>query len=303
MSDLPLVTVVVPIFNAGRFLEDCIESVLAQEYDRWELMLVDDGSTDGGQAIALRYADSYTRRIRFLRHEGGANRGSSATRNLGARYGRGRFVTFLDADDTLYPHTLREQVAALVADPAVGFVHGRALEWRGWKSAEDAPSADTPFSLGDLPTDRALPPRRLLELMLPRKAAAPLMGTLMIRRSIFDAAGGFEEAFTGMYDDQVLVAKANLVSSSYAADRIWSRYRQHPDSMYTVARLSGRKVESRRMYLRWLEAALSNLEPGEAEGLRELVGNELRTLDADRVNRMSPRRIVAATRRALRFAF
>src|SRR5690606_26880130 len=82
----PLVTVVVPIYNAERFLRECIESVLAQEYGVWELMLVDDGSTDSSATVARGFAAARADRIHFLRHDGGINRGSSATRNLGVRH-------------------------------------------------------------------------------------------------------------------------------------------------------------------------------------------------------------------------
>ncbi len=278
MSGDPRVTVVVPILDAAPYLGACVESVLRQEYESWELMLVDDGSTDSSVAIARRCAaENPGRRIQCLQHEGNANRGSSTTRNLGIRHGRGELVTFLDADDVWYPHTLKEQVERLDRHPEVGFVYGRGLLWNSWRHGGTGDgSEDIPSELG-VPTDRSLPPGRLLELMLPRKAMAPLMGSLMVRREALEGVGGFEDSFTGMHDDQVLVAKLNLTSASYAADRVWLRYRQHPSSMYARARASGSRNEARFVYLTWLRGILA--ERGLSEStLTKLVDIELAAL-------------------------
>src|SRR5215208_465500 len=96
----PRVSAIVIFLNAGPFFEEAIESILVQDYDDWELLLVDDGSTDGSTEIARRYADGDPSRIRYLTHPGGENRGMSASRNLGVRQARGEYVAFLDADDT-----------------------------------------------------------------------------------------------------------------------------------------------------------------------------------------------------------
>lgn len=79
----PLVSVITIFLNAGKFIQEAIESVFAQTYGKWELLLVDDGSTDGSTEIALGYAKQYPKRVRYLEHNGHRNRGMSASRNLG----------------------------------------------------------------------------------------------------------------------------------------------------------------------------------------------------------------------------
>ncbi|HEX8089705.1 MAG TPA: glycosyltransferase family 2 protein, partial [Blastocatellia bacterium] len=99
MSDNSLVSVIIIFLNAEEFIAEAIESVFDQTYSDWELLLVDDGSTDASAEIALRYAAGYRGRVRYLEHEGHQNRGMSASRNLGIASARGEFVAFLDADD------------------------------------------------------------------------------------------------------------------------------------------------------------------------------------------------------------
>jgi len=75
MTTKPLVSIIVPFFNAAPFFTEAIESVRAQTYDGWELLLVDDSSSDGSTEIAQRYAGRYPEKIRYLAHEGRQNRG------------------------------------------------------------------------------------------------------------------------------------------------------------------------------------------------------------------------------------
>jgi len=96
---VPEVSIVTPYLNAQPTLERAIESVLSQSLAQWELLLVDDGSTDGSVEAARRYAREYPNKIRCLRHPGGAHRGTFASRILGARKSSAPVIAFLDADD------------------------------------------------------------------------------------------------------------------------------------------------------------------------------------------------------------
>lgn len=96
------ISVIVPVYQAEKFLEACVESVLSQDFQDWELLLVDDGSTDGSNAICRRYASADSR-IRLIEQ---ANGGVSEARNTGLDRASARYVTFLDADDELLPGAL-----------------------------------------------------------------------------------------------------------------------------------------------------------------------------------------------------
>ncbi|MBQ9417639.1 MAG: glycosyltransferase family 2 protein [Bacteroidales bacterium] len=101
-----LVSIVMPTFNKGQYIAESIDSVLSQTYTDWELIVVDDGSTDGTQEVLRRYNDP---RIRIFTLN--ANRGAAHARNLALRQARGRYVAFLDSDDLWHPQKLARQVA------------------------------------------------------------------------------------------------------------------------------------------------------------------------------------------------
>lgn len=102
-TDHPLVSVIIPCYNAERWLSEAIDSVLAQTYRPLEIIIIDDGSTDGSLAIIERYAQQYPDLIRY---ETGPNRGGCAARNRGFALSRGEYVMFLDADDFISQETI-----------------------------------------------------------------------------------------------------------------------------------------------------------------------------------------------------
>src|ERR1700730_2559748 len=111
MQTEPLFSVVVIFYNAERFLRDAIDSVLGPTEESWELLLVDDGSTDSSASIAREWADRIPEKVHYLQHPDSRNHGMSATRNLGIRISRGQWIAFLDADDLWLPIKLAEQKA------------------------------------------------------------------------------------------------------------------------------------------------------------------------------------------------
>src|SRR5215210_2002411 len=120
----PRVSVVLIYYNQEAFLEEAIASIVAQTYELWELLIVDDGSTDRGSLIAERWTELHPHRIKLLAHPGRANRGMSASRNLGVAHARGEYVTFLDSDDVLAPTALAVLSEALDAEPRAAMVYG-----------------------------------------------------------------------------------------------------------------------------------------------------------------------------------
>src|SRR4051794_30780838 len=104
------VSVIMIFLNCERFIDDAIRSVRSQRHVAWELLLVDDGSSDGSTEIARRHSAQDPARIRYLQHPGHQNMGMSASRNLGLRFAKGNYVAFLDADDLWGPNQLGQQV-------------------------------------------------------------------------------------------------------------------------------------------------------------------------------------------------
>jgi glycosyltransferase involved in cell wall biosynthesis len=255
MSDEPLVSVIIIFWNAERFLQEAIRSVFAQTYRAWELLLVDDGSTDGSTAVAREWAGRYPERVRYIEHEGHANKGMSAARNLGIRHARGGYIALLDADDVWFGGTLANQVAILEAQPSAAMVYGPIQYWHSWTGESGDADRDRVEELG-VPPDRLFLPPFLLPRFLRDKAAVP--SGLLVRREIIDRIGGFEERFRGEYEDQVFCAKVCLSAPVFASGQCWYRYRQHPASCVMIGQQTGATHAARLRFLEWLAAYLQD---------------------------------------------
>ena len=295
----PAVSVVIIFLDGERFIEEAIRSVFAQTWRRWELLLVDDGSTDASPAIARDWAARHPGIVRCLEHEGHRNRGMSVSRNLGVAQARGAYVAFLDADDVYLPEKLERQVALLDAHHEVDAVFGDSLYWYGWT--------------GDPSDERKDSPRRLLiapgvhergELLAPlvrQRAFTPATCSVLVRRAAFERVGGFEERFRGMYEDQAFFFKLFLHSRTLMTADILDCYRQHPDSHCAVAMRAGEyrsddPSPARRRFLDWLGEYLESQRHDDPR-LRSLVRLE-RWLQRHPAIGGPVRRATVATRRA-----
>jgi glycosyltransferase involved in cell wall biosynthesis len=254
----PEVSVVVIFNDAEDFLEETIESVRAQTLPGWELLLVDDGSTDKSTSIALRRVEQDLGRVHYLEHPEHANLGMSASRNLGVSRARGEFVAFLDADDILVPAALEEEVALLRAHPRAGMVYGPLEYWYGWTGEPDDEARDFIHPVG-FPTERIYEPPSLIALFIQNAGFAP--SGMLLRRALVEHVGGYEESFRDLYEDQVFAAKVCRTTPVYISGHCWYRYRQHSKSCCLTAAREGRLRSSRESFLRWL------IEYLEQEGL------------------------------------
>jgi glycosyltransferase len=108
----PKISVIVPVYNTEKYLRRCVDSILAQTYTDFELLLIDDGSTDGSPAICDEYA-ALDSRVRVFHKPNG---GVSSARNLGLDHARGEWITFCDADDYVYPEWLQNYDIESVTD-------------------------------------------------------------------------------------------------------------------------------------------------------------------------------------------
>lgn len=241
-------------FNAEAFMAEAIESVFAQTYSNWELLLVDDGSTDKSTEIAQELAHRYPAQIRHLDHPGHVNRGMSATRNVGIRAARGELISFIDSDDIWEPDKLVDQVRIMREHPELGMVCGAVLYWGSWTGDHD-------FLI---PTghvfDRPIPqPEALLALYPLGKADAPCPSDFMVPVEILKRIGGFEEHFTAekqAYEDQGCLAKLYLEAPVFFSSKVWLKYRQHRASCLTTVRREGQYASVRLYYLSWLKRYL-----------------------------------------------
>jgi glycosyltransferase involved in cell wall biosynthesis len=166
----PLVSIVIPCYQQAHYLEEAIESVLAQTYPHYEIIVVDDGSPDDTAAVAARYPP-----VRYIRQK---NQGLAAARNTGLRASQGAYLTFLDADDRLTPGALARGVSCLTEHPEAGLVFGcyRKINAQG----ELLPTCPPAYAGSDLYHD------------LLKFNCIGMVCNVMYRRAVFDRLGGFD---------------------------------------------------------------------------------------------------------------
>jgi glycosyltransferase involved in cell wall biosynthesis len=256
--NLPLVSVIIIFLDEERFVQEAIESVFAQTYGHWELLLIDDGSKDASSQIARRYAEKNPGRVHYLEHEDHQNRGMSASRNLGLQHAKGEYIAFLDADDVWLPAKLERQLAIMRSEPAATMVCGPVQWWYSWTGNADDAQRDFVAAPSCPASGTLLAPPQLLIRLLEHETVTTTSG--LLRREAVESVGGFEEIFHGLYEDQAFCAKLCLKAPVFVASECWYRWRKHPDSSCSVAVSTGQYGHARLAFLEWLEAYLHQHE-------------------------------------------
>ena len=136
------VSVIVPVYNVETYLDEAVRSVLQQTISDWEMIMVDDGSTDNTGPLCDSYAAADPR-IKVIHQE---NRGLSGARNTGMKYAQGEFLQFLDADDRLYPDALEKAYTAAVDNNAGIVIFDAYIEGNGWSYHEGSPLSEGVYS-------------------------------------------------------------------------------------------------------------------------------------------------------------
>ena len=191
----PLVSILIPCYNAERWVAQTLESALAQTWPHREIILVDDGSRDGSLAIARTFA---ARGVQVIAQ---ANRGASAARNTAWRAARGDFLQFLDADDLLAPDKIEQQLSRLAPDEDDVLLSG------AWGRFFDEP-ASARFESGPLARD--LTPTAFLTLALQTHGMMHPAAWLTSRR-LASAAGPWDETLS-LNDDGEYFARVALAA-------------------------------------------------------------------------------------------
>lgn len=205
--------VIVPCYNGAAFVAQTLESVLAQTANV-ELVVVDDGSTDATPALLERYGP----RITVVRHQGGVNRGLSASRNLGIQHTTAPYLSFLDADDLWHPDKLAIEARVMDTHPDVGVVVSGcyAIDPEN-KRLYDYPPFEK-IASADLPS------RLLLDCFIQTP------GQALIRRSVLETVGCFDSNLLSAEDHDMWLRLAEVTRFVFLEDRTVA-YRRHPSSM------------------------------------------------------------------------
>jgi glycosyltransferase involved in cell wall biosynthesis len=210
----PTVSVIMPAYNVERYVADSIESVLAQTCQDFELVIVNDGSSDETSAIVDGFARAHPARLRVITQ---ANLGLAAARNTALRHASGLLLALLDSDDLWAPTFLEAQLAILDANPGVSIVTGNAFNLGGGADGR-------PF--GPYPDRRPAPD--LLEILRDETAVFVMS---VFRREVVEAIGGFDESFRTNEDYDFWIRAANAGFRFARNPEPLAQYRRHANSL------------------------------------------------------------------------
>lgn len=252
----PRVSVIIPFFNRERFLGEAIESVLAQTYQNWELILINDGSTDSSLNVAGDFIKKYPDRIFLHSHENEENRGASSSRNLGIKHAQGDLITFLDSDDVFLPKTLAIEIRAFASNPDADVVCGTLEYWFSWSEQIDKRERDFLVNLG-LATETLYQPPSLLVHNLRAGGRKPGIGCVILKSGFAKKVGLFKDDFVYVGEDQIFWAKVCLYGKIYVLENCLAKYRQHRHSSSAVLTNGGDFNADLEQFSAWLENYLA----------------------------------------------
>ena len=205
----PLISVIIPTYNCDRYIREAVESVLQQKDCNYEIVIIDDGSTDSTQEVLEPYSD----RINYIVQ---ANQGVAAARNHGIAEANGDLIAFLDADDYFLPGKLSAQSAIFAKRPDLGIVHSgwQRIDSQGHKILDVRPWEDVPK----------------LDLVGWLRWKPVLPSAMMFRREWLEYAGGFDPRFPPAEDTDLVLRIALKGCKSTWLREITVHYRQHEES-------------------------------------------------------------------------
>jgi glycosyltransferase involved in cell wall biosynthesis len=256
----PLVSVVIPVYNGERFLKKTLESVFAQTFRNYEVVCVDDGSTDKSRDIISEVSSGNAQAVRlFCQNRGG----QSASRNAGVSNSSGQYLAFLDQDDIWYPHKLAQQVAKLENNSTAVLVHcdhdlidedGKVLRRNASQTVRRAP-----------PKDWAV------QLLGPHAWILPTV--FMVRRAAFERIGGFDPALR--YDEDAdLCLRINDYGESVFIEEAGAAHRVHGASAGRRTDLVEEHFLNGERFCRKLEVRFAN-QPDKRRLVRLLLASKL----------------------------
>lgn len=209
-TDLPLVSAVVPVYNAERYLTAALDSILAQDYPNLEIIAVDDGSTDSSLQVLQQYAD----RIGILTQE---NAGSARARNKGIEESRGQYIAFLDADDLWHPSKTGLQIREFERHPNVGLVYNEWMVVSGDAEDELRTFVESAAPDGGAHIDEAMSGSMYVELLWDSIVHT---SSAMVRADLLRDVGGFNEELRKGQDYDLWLRLSRLTEFRKLAARL-----------------------------------------------------------------------------------
>jgi glycosyltransferase involved in cell wall biosynthesis len=282
MSREPRVTVVVPAWNTSSVLAEALDSIRAQTFRDFEVLVVDDGSTDDTARVAERYGAEDSRFRLICRSHAGV----SSARNTAVAEARGEWIAFLDADDVWLPPKLDRQLALLEQDPAADLLYTNFLLWDGSRDL------GVVFEPGAV-----LPEGNPLQALI--SSCFLLPSTVMVRRELLLEIGGFDPAFHPAEDWDLWLRLAERGIHVRGLAEPLMRYRRWPNSATIKNPLLSMENSARVIAARIRNTPRHDLRPLYQRQLKDLLAAQELMLAAQRIDD-SPREVPVHIWRAWR---
>lgn len=239
---MPTVSVITPVYNGEKYLDEAIQSVLNQTYKDWELLLIDDGSSDGSVNIAREYAQRYPTKISYLEQPGHMNRGQFSARILGAEHARANVIAMLDQDDVWDMAYLEEHLRIWneVQPHNVFLSYGPSLYW-----FDDDPMGSKDFVQRIPSAEQGVyaPGVLLGSFLSSHYAYTPNPSSAFIRREVLCSVRKFEKLAKGSaFEDQYLWWYTAARWPVSVHNNVWVRYRQHSESAMVTLNSSAKQT-------------------------------------------------------------
>ena len=215
----PPLSICIPAYNAERYLPETLQSVRAQTYKNWELIVVEDGTHDGTEALVAEFSRQGSQPVIFQRHA--KNQGLPATRNNGIRLAHGDWIILLDNDDVWTPDHLASLLTCAEENPHANLVHGGSIVFDSESGRELEVRAPSPAIVGSFP----------LSLFLGGYCIQP--SSVMLRKSLWTRVGGFDPTFRYAEDREMWMRCAQAGAVFAYSGRDTCRYRKHATSLST----------------------------------------------------------------------
>jgi len=221
-----LVSVIIPAYNAGEFIETTIKGIVEQHYSHWELIIVDDGSTDDTPEKIKPYLKDP--RIQYLHQK---NSGVSQARNLGFKNSSGNFIAFLDADDCWLPDNISEKVKKFESGQEYGLVHSDMKVVDEYLNETGETLTGNEGFLLD-------------ELLLSKGCSIPAPSSILVKREVVAMVQGFDSNLSTSADLDFFLRVAQLFKIG-RVDKALGLYRKHPNNMH----LNIQRMEKDNLYV------------------------------------------------------
>lgn len=238
METVPLVSIITPCYNYGRFLSETLDSLLAQTYTNWECIIINDGSKDNTEEIALKYS-GIDNRFKYTYQQ---NTGLPGARNAALMQSKGKYIQLLDADDLIEPEKLSLQVALMETHPEIDLVYSKMMLF----PSDALERTYTSFIL----SNNVQPSGKneiIISALLDDTFFLP--GCVIFRKSLYEQVGNFNKSLYGLEDWNYWSRAALLGKEFYCDDRTGTKLlcRDHEANMSKVyVKMLNARIQARK---------------------------------------------------------